>query len=96
MSHSRLTESQRQYLRERQRLDTQALAAYTKATARLEAATAHRATVVAKEDGLVRAAKNALAQARQALVDRVGVEQASVLTGEPLDAKRGPGRPPTA
>ena len=37
MSHSRLTESQRQYLRERQRLDTQALAAYTKATARLEA-----------------------------------------------------------
>jgi hypothetical protein len=94
MSHSRLTESQRQYLRERQRLDTQALAAYTKATARLEAATAHRATVVAKEDGLVRAAKNALAQARQALVERVGVEQASVVTGEPIEVKRGPGRPP--
>jgi hypothetical protein len=44
----------------------------------------------------VRAAKAALADALAHLVDRVGVEQASILTGTPVEVKRGPGRPPAA
>lgn len=96
MSHPRLTEAQRQYLRERQRLDMQALAAYTRAGARLAAAQTHRTDVVAREDDLVRSAKSALAHARQALVERVGVDQASILIGEAIEVKRGPGRPPAA
>jgi len=96
MSTSRLTEQQRQFLRDRQRLDLQALAAYTRAASHLEAALAHRAEILAREDAQIRDAKSALTTATRALVERVGVEQAAVLTGTQIEAKRGPGRPPAA
>jgi len=95
-STSHLTDEQRARLREKQRLDTAALSAHAVATARLEAAQAHRAEILAREDALVREAKATLAAATTALVARVGVEQASLLTGVPVEVKRGPGRPPTA
>ena len=96
MSSPRITDEQRGLLRERQRLDTAALAAHAAAAARLDAAQAHRAEVLAREDALVREAKATLSSALAHLVDRVGVEQASTLTGTPVEVKRGPGRPPAA
>jgi hypothetical protein len=96
MSSPRITDEQRGLLRERQRLDTAALAAHAAAAARLETAQAHRAEILTREDALVREAKASLASAIAHLVDRVGVEQASILTGTPVEVKRGPGRPPAA
>ena len=96
MSTPRITDEQRTRLRERLRLDTAALAAHAAAAARLDTAQAHRAEALAREDALVREAKAALADALAHLVERVGVEQASILTGTPVEAKRGPGRPPAA
>lgn len=91
-----VTDDQLERLRQRQADDLAALAERNVAAARLEATTRLRAEVIENEDAAVRDARDALARATRALVERVGVETAAMLSGTPPEAVRALTRPARA
>lgn len=91
-----VTDDQLERLRQRQADDLAALVERNVAAARLDATTRHRAEVIEKENAAVRDATDALARATRALVERVGVDSAAMLSGTPPEAVRALTRQPRA